>query len=196
VPPTCTEAVARLATAEPNVVAAFNGVVIEVAAIPEAGRVLDEDGNTLQTYAVFAVTPGTVAVAVLIPDTVTLIVVPVVGTHLTVYASTTPELGTVLPACTAVQSTWILVELVADAVTAVGNVDAPAHGLADVATMMAINPRAKIPSIQRFGTMDPADPSIGYLLRSAKLLDQSANTVFEMAPRVVKRHSRNRYFEC
>jgi hypothetical protein len=176
-------------------VAALDGVVIEAAAIPEAGRVLVEDGNTLQTYAVFAVRPGTIAVGVLIPDTVTLSV-PGVPTQSTLYASTTPEPGTVLPACTAVQLTWMLVELIADAVTEVGNVDAPAHGLADVATMMAINPRAKIPSIQRFGTMDPADPSIGYLLRSAKLLDQSANTVFAMAPRVVKRHSRNRYFEC
>ena len=92
--------------------------------------------------------------------------------------------------------TWMLVELIADAVTEVGSVAAPAHGLADVATMTAISPRAKIPSIQRFGTMDPADPSIGYLLRSARLLDQNVNTVFTMAPRVVKRHSCNRYFEC
>jgi hypothetical protein len=61
----------------------------------------------------------------------------------------------------------MLVEVTAVAVTDVGSVAAPAHGLADVATMTAISPRAKIPSIQRFGTMDPTDPSIGYLLRSA-----------------------------
>jgi|TARA_B100000959_G_C14924441_1_gene600939 hypothetical protein len=61
----------------------------------------------------------------------------------------------------------MLVEVTAVAVTDVGTVAAPAHGLADVATMTAISPRAKIPSIQRFGTMDPTDPSIGYLLRSA-----------------------------
>jgi hypothetical protein len=42
-------AVARLATAAFNVVAAFNGVVIEAAATPEAGRVLFALAKTLQT---------------------------------------------------------------------------------------------------------------------------------------------------
>jgi hypothetical protein len=194
---TCTFAVVKLATAESNVVTAFNGVVKEVAATPEAGRVEPDCCLTVQTYAISAVNPGTVPVVAAMPVTTKLTVAPVVGTQSILYLSMTlPVPGIVLPAVTATQLTWMLVELAADAVTEVGNVAAPAHGLADVATIMAISPRAKIPSIQRIGTMDPADPSIGYLLRSARLLDQNANTVFAMAPRVVKRHSRNRYFEC
>jgi len=103
-----------------------------------------------------------------------------------------PDSGRVDDPSAAVQVTWILVGLSGVDLTTVGNEDAPAHGLADVATITAISPRAKIPSIQRFGTMDPADPSIGYLLRSARLLDQDANKVSAMAPSVVKPHSRNR----
>jgi hypothetical protein len=104
--------------------------------------------------------------------------------------------GRVLLASAATQETWTDVPPVTTAVAAVGSDPAPTHGLADVATITAISPRAKIPSIQRFGTMDPTDPSIGYLLRSARLMDQNTNTVFVMALSVVKPHSRNRYFEC
>jgi hypothetical protein len=83
VPPTCTLAFARLTKASPNVAAALAGVVTDDAATPEAGTVPVEDVKTLQTYAVFAVRPVTVAVAVLIPATVTL-TVPGVPTQSTV----------------------------------------------------------------------------------------------------------------
>jgi len=78
-----------------------------------------------------------------------------------------PDSGSVEDPSAAVQSTLMLVGVCTVAVTDVGKDPASAQGLAEVATITAIIPRAKIPSIQRFETMDPTDPSIGYLLRSA-----------------------------
>ena len=67
---------AGLTTTDSSSTARLNGVVIDAAETPVLGRVLLDEENTLQTYAVLAVNPETEAVAVVTPDTVALTVLP------------------------------------------------------------------------------------------------------------------------
>jgi len=83
VPFTCTDAVSKLATAEPNASAGVSGIVTAEAATPAAASVLLDDENTLQTYSLPAVSPVTLTVVTAIPDAVAE-TVPSVATQLIV----------------------------------------------------------------------------------------------------------------
>jgi len=77
VPFTCTDAVSKLATAEPNAAAGVSGIVTEAAAKPVTAFEPPDDENTLQTYSLPAVSPVTLTVFAAIPDTVAETVPPV-----------------------------------------------------------------------------------------------------------------------